>query len=109
MVQTFKILETGNVYFPLRDIGKKFTVIQTITFEIDASKFVDDLKKLGIGQIWINEIYRQLWKQISEDKKFIRDYRDCWLCPIRIDNFMGKWQCIVDVLKPVRKRWKKKY
>jgi len=105
MSQIFKILETGNVYLPLKDIGKAFIVKDTITFPLSKSKEIIKITETD-NLLFLNMIFRYFWEDIKKDKKFLKENKDCWLCPSRIENFMGQLEVTFDILKPVRKRSK---
>lgn len=105
MKHTFKILDVGNFYFPLRDMGKKFIVEDTITFSLEMPKDMITFGKKHpqmVLDLLYSEYPRMLWNEIKKDKKFLKKYKNYWLCPCHISSFKENIDFHVDILKPVK-------
>jgi len=101
----YPILKTPNFYFPLADTGKKFTVENTYNLMITDKKIIDvynDYKKMEkIGNImYIKEYSDIIWHAIKKEG-LDKEYKDCWLVPIRISKFGKNLEVDIDVLRPV--------
>ncbi len=105
--RSYPILKTGNFYFPLRDIGKKFIVLDTYSL---------DLREKGIGKRYkeiikitnkFNNIYIKLyaelfWRAVKK-YKLDKKCKNCWLVPVYITYFNDNWiELDVDILKPIK-------
>lgn len=100
--QKFEILKTGNFYFPVKDIGKKFIVLNTFDFEIDKNKseFLEIAKKHKI--LYFREYAEPIWKEIKKFIKKNKEYKNCWFVPTTMHEFNDKITVSVDILKPTR-------
>jgi hypothetical protein len=111
MKQIFKILKTGNFYFPIKDIGKKFRVFDTYNLISTDKKDIEMLKifryfKVGrIHHIFFGLYSNIIWKAIKKEKLHIK-YKNCWIVPtdIYLIKYKGKKEINMnmDILKPVK-------
>lgn len=105
---SYPILKTGNFYFPLRDIGKKFIVLNTYTLDLKEKNIGKEYKQIirkgkKFNHVFLREYSEIFWKAIKK-YKIDKKYRNCWLVPIYITYFKDNWiQLDVDILKPVKK------
>jgi hypothetical protein len=110
MVEKYKILEVGNVYFPLMDRLKEFIVEDTITVVLgqEESKRIIEFRERckDINSSYhVFMAFRELWNTLQKDKKLMK--KKVWLCPTLID-FDGDFVvCTVDVLKPIKNKTKR--
>jgi hypothetical protein len=73
----YKMLQIGHQYFPLMDVGKKFFIQDTVSYEIDIPKKLQTLFDAKIDnslyhnllylEILYDHIEREVWKQIMKD------------------------------------------
>jgi len=100
--QKFKFLERGYTSFPLRDIGKKFEVIDTVDISIKKTKFME-LKKLS-KFIWLHINYREIeeavWKEIRKKYRGLFKEAD-WLVISMISDFGKEIRVSLDMLSEV--------
>lgn len=108
MNQKFKILQTGNFYFPLKDKNKKFVVVNTFSLYSQTKELIQIYKmickmkkKFKLGEDF-SILSRLVWAIIEEHKKGFKNID--WLVPIRLE-ISGKDTLMLDVdlLKEVRK------
>ena len=102
MKKSFKVLETGNFYFPISEKGKEFKIKDTYTLEINDKNVVNVIKeamKLEIIDLsFIARIIYEECKKMNLDK----ECKKGWIVPCRF-SFFGedKIEVFVDVLQPV--------
>jgi hypothetical protein len=101
-VNPCKILEVGNLLFPLADINKKFVVEDTLQIEIPWDKNYE--RFLFILPQFISRI---LWKEICE-RNLHKKYRNCWLCPVHWCAYGDILDVSIDVLRPIHDRKKQR-
>tara|TARA_Y100000031_G_C8067325_1_gene313446 strand:+ start:47 stop:355 length:309 start_codon:yes stop_codon:yes gene_type:complete len=95
----FSFLERGFTSFPLRDVGKKFKVVDTVDISFKKPKFID-LKKLGkYMELYVNyrEIEEAVWKQIKKDKELLKEAD--WLVVSMISGFRDEIRVSLDILR----------
>ena len=97
-MQKFKILKTGNFYFPIMDKNKEFVVGETIDLALDKkyNKLIDFCFKTGI--IDFKSLVDPIWDAIKNSKD---NYKNCWLVPLRLNKIGKEYVCHVDVLRKV--------
>lgn len=100
--QIFKILDTGNFYFPLKDKGKKFTVSETLSIWSEEEDIVnrysiieEEYKQVNSFSLW--EMATLAWK-IIQSNKLDTQYKDNYLVPIRMNKIGKGISLTVDVL-----------
>ena len=105
----FSILTVPNFYFPMADIGKKFQVEDTYSLIIkdkDIIKRYNNYKKINekikdsVGFLFIKEYAGIFWHAIHEHG-LDKEYKNCWLVPIRISELGKELEVDIDVLRPV--------
>ena len=95
-------MERGYASFPLRDVGKKFEVVDTVDIDIKKTKFID-LKKLDkYMELHVNyrELEEAIWKEIKKEYKGLFKEAD-WLIISMISEFGDKIMVSLDMLKEV--------
>ena len=111
----YPILATPNFYFPMADMGKKFRVENTYNLIIKDKaiiKMYHDYEKMGVkmkhlgGLIFLKEYANIFWHAIKEHG-LDKEYKDCWLVPIRISEFGKNLEVDIDVLRPISSNKKK--
>ncbi|MFH1275816.1 MAG: hypothetical protein ABIH82_01785 [Candidatus Woesearchaeota archaeon] len=106
MKNIFKILETGNFYFPIKDKGKEFIVEETIDVVLDKKdKEIIDFCLKHQNMLDFGILSRSIWKAIQELN--LKYYKNRWIVPIRLDGFGKEYKCTIDVLKRVKSKDKK--
>lgn len=98
--ETYPFLKIGYTSFPLRDVGKKFKVIDIIDIKIKKPGFMDLKKVNKYMQSHINyrEIERAVWKEIKKNYKELFKEAD-WLVISMISEFGDKLTVSLDLLK----------
>jgi len=106
----FGVMQVGNIYWPLMDMGKKFIVEDTLDFELSKEDSKELLKLFKLGEkedvgLMINHLLflkclNKLWEEVQKDKELMK--RKVYLCPIYMDSFGENLHFCVDVLKPLR-------
>lgn len=108
MKNKFKILDTGNFYFPIIDEGKKFIIKETVDINIDKkdiglvtsfNKVMNKFPSLK-DDIDFKILANPIWKAIK--KELTDKYKCCWVVPIRLYKLGNNYLCTVDVLKKVK-------
>ena len=100
----YPFLKVGYCSFPLKDVGRKFKVIDTLDIEIKKPKFTD-FKNMGkckymLLHINYREIEKSLWEEIRKKHKELIKQAD-WLVISMISEFGDKLSVSVDMLKKV--------
>jgi len=111
----YPILKAPNFLFPIADIGKKFRVENTYNLPIKDKKIIQkfkDYKEMsqkmnGFSFGYIQPFAEIFWHAIKE-YKLDEEYKDCWLCPIRISTFGEELEVDLDVLRPISSNKKKR-
>ena len=104
MKNKFKILDTGNFYFPVMDKGKRFIVKETIDINLNKRdmklicKYKELTKELQSlkGDIDFRMLADPIWKAV---KKYLKEDKNCWVVPIRLYKRGESYICTVDILK----------
>ena len=99
-MRRFKILKTGNFYFPIKDKEKKFIVESTLDLKIDRkynSKIGFCLKNNKI--LYLRELAEPIWNACKKESK---NYKDAWFVPISLSKIGKDYLCMVDILKMVK-------
>ena len=112
----YTILKTANFYFPLADIGKKFKVENTYNLRItdkETIKKYDDFEKMGkkfknIGCMAFLKEYADIFWFAIKEHELDKEYRGCWLVPIRLSRFGEELEVDLDVLRPASSNKKKR-
>ena len=99
----YPFLKIGYASFPLRDVDKKFEVIDIIDIDIKKPAFMDFKKGNKYMRLHINyrEIERAVWKEIRKDKELFKEAD--WLVISMISKFGDKLKVSLDMLKEVKK------
>lgn len=105
--RTYRILKTGNFFFPLRDIRKKFIVFNTYSLDLKEKgigKEYKDIVKMNLKFNHINfKEYGDLFWRAIKEHKLDKEFKNCWLVPVHITYFNDNWiELDVDILKPVK-------
>ena len=101
--KSFEILKTGNFYFPVKDMDKKFIVHDIVDFEIDKKEFAFiDLERKH-KSMHFGSYADPIWSEIKKFLKKNKQYRNCWFVPTLMHEFRDKVSVSVDILKPVRR------
>ncbi len=98
----YNILKTGDFYFPVKDVDKKFTILETLDFEIDKKKLVIAKTMLKEGLIDLKAYAEPIWEDVKKFIKKNKKYKDCWFVPLKIDELGNRFLASVDILKPAR-------
>jgi len=99
----YPFLKMGYTSFPLRDVGKKFEVVDTVDIDIKKPIFIDFKKSYGYLQLHMNqrEIEKAVWKEIRKEYKKLFKKAD-WLVISMISDFGNKKLMVsLDMLKEV--------
>ncbi|MFW5846993.1 MAG: hypothetical protein ACOCUU_02415, partial [Nanoarchaeota archaeon] len=83
------VLKTGNFYFPYKDVGKEFELVDSFDVEIDAEKitsYEEIYKKHPIlnFKIYADEIWEGIKKFLEENKELKKSYKNCWFVPVTL-------------------------
>lgn len=105
--RSYKILEVGNIFFPVKDKGKKFKIINTVTIDLPINK-----KEFQMCLLMLNKykkyhdlglffIVKELWREICKQK--LNENCD-WItvCDMKVDEKSGSVEVIIDLLKEVK-------
>lgn len=100
--QTFPFLKIGYASFPLRDVGKRFEVVDTFDIGIKKPKLMDFKKgnKYMLLHINYREIERAVWEEIRKSHKKLLKEAD-WLVISMITEFGDKLNVSLDMLKEI--------
>jgi hypothetical protein len=98
----YPFLKIGYCSFPLKDVGKKFKVVDILEIEIKKPGFMDFKKLNKYIQLHINyrEIERAVWAELRKKYKKLIKNAD-WLVISMISEFGDKLSVSVDMLKKV--------
>jgi hypothetical protein len=106
MAEQFKILETGNFYFPITDKGKEFIVESTIDVVINKEdKKIIDFCLNDKEVLDFRMLSRSIWNSLQ--KSDFKNDTDCWIVPIRLNLLKDKYICIVDILRKINSKKQK--
>ena len=97
-MKKFKILKTGNFYFPIMDKNKEFIVENTIDLVLDKKydRLIDSCLKSK--NVYLKDLADPIWDALKKSKE---KYKDCWLVPITLDKIRKEHICHVDILRKV--------
>ncbi len=100
MKKKFKILDTGNLFFPFIDKGKKFIVEDTLEVTLDKknTRFIDFCLE-NKEPFYFGMLARPVWdtfKQLG-----LEEYKDCWFVPLCLYKMGKEYICSIDVLRKV--------
>ncbi len=100
--EKYRILDTGNFYFPVKYKGKNFAVLNTIDVNIDKkyNNLIDDFFKLGKKGTFFNMLAEPIWKSLK--KVLNKEDKNCWFVPIRIYKFEDEYICSIDILRELK-------
>jgi len=100
--RTYPFLKIGYASFPLKDVGKKFEVVNTFDIEVKKPKLMDFKKVNKYLQLHINhrEIEKAVWEEIKKSHKKLLKEAD-WLVISMITEFKDKLNISLDILKRV--------
>ena len=98
----YPILKTGNFYFPVKDMGKRFKVENIIDLKINIEhpEIFKFERKFGITHFrsYANPIWEELKKFLRKNK----DYKNCWFVPTSL-HLSGKIaEVSLDILRPIK-------
>ena len=107
----FKMLQIGRQYYPLKDAGKKFSVADTIDYQI---KFPDKFFKLFKTKITKNEMFdtlikfemlydyieQEVYKKIMKDD-YIKDVTWCRISHVSESLYKGQLTISIDLLEEI--------
>ncbi len=98
--EEFPFLKVWYTSFPLRDVGKKFKVVNTFDIYIKKPSFIDFKKGNKYMQLNINyrNIEKAIWEEIKKKHKELLKEAD-WLVISMISEFRNKLNVSLDMLK----------
>ena len=84
MKNEFKILATGNFYFPIIDKEKKFVVESTFDINLDKkyTKMIDECLKHK-NRLYFGMLAEPIWNALIKESK---KYKNCWFVPISLSK-----------------------
>lgn len=105
---TFKIMDVGNFFFPLKYAGEEFEVEDTYTIDIDMKSLASLHTIVFAGKynvIDFNYYAREIWDAIEPFIKGL-DYKTHWIAVNRIESGYQKNQMSVtfDILKSTKSK-----
>ncbi|MBA3064045.1 hypothetical protein FP803_01265 [Candidatus Woesearchaeota archaeon] len=105
MKNKFKILDTGNFYFPFIDKGKEFTVEDTIEFTLNKKQVkIIEFCLNKKGMLYFGMLAKPIWDSL---KKFnLEEYKNHWFVPVCLYKLGKDYICSVDVLRKARSKKK---
>ncbi len=96
-----KVLEVGNIYFPVKDKNKQFTIISTEDIRLDTSKSIELLKLKKVNSTFFNfQVIKELWTEISKEPRYLT-YD--WIVPIYMYDYDNVIYFTIDCLEEVKK------
>lgn len=100
MKNKFKILETGNFYFPIMDKGKKFLVEDTIDIDLDKkyNKLIETVFKMK-GSFLFGMLANPIWYACKKD---LKKYNNHWFVPIALIKMGNRYTCTIDILRKTK-------
>lgn len=100
--QVFPFLKIGYASFPLKDVGRKFEVVNTFDIAVQKPKLLDYKKLNKFMQLHVNyrEIERAVWEEIRKSHKQLLKEAD-WLVISMISEFGDKLNISLDMLKKI--------
>lgn len=105
MKNKFKILDTGNFYFPFIDKEKEFVVEDTL--EVTLNKKDTKLIELCLNRkdtLYFGMLARPIWDAFKEFN--LKEYKNCWFVPVCLYKLGKDYVCSVDILREVRSKRK---
>jgi hypothetical protein len=104
MKDEYKMLQVGQQYFPLKDVGKKFIVQDTVDYEIVLPEHVKHILKLELSDLFKWEmiydyIEKAVWEEIMKDN--YENVSWCRICHITESVNEGKLTVSIDLLEAV--------
>lgn len=103
--EKFKILKTGNFYFPFINRKEKFIVEGSVEValnkkEIESVEFCLKNKNL----IHFGMLAKPIWDALKNTlkKELKRDYKDCWFVPNNLFKLSKGYVCNIDILRKVK-------
>ena len=98
----FIFLDRGYTSFPLRDVGKKFKIVDTIDIYIKKPKLIEFKKLSKCRGFHINhrETEEAVWKEIRDAHKTLFKEAD-WLVISWVSEFGEKIMVSLDMLREV--------
>ena len=104
MKQTFKILDTGNFYFPLMQRGMKFRVLDTIDIEVKDKKIIEEIKVIEeMNQKYHFKYFNsRAWWDAIKQEGIDKEYKNCWIVPLFYDFFEDTITLHMDILQQVK-------
>lgn len=102
--EVFNVLKTGNFYFPYLHKKDKFKVIDTLELDLKIGKMDFDYYLKHISKfrtVYFSFFADPIWDAVHKFIKGKKEYKNCYLVPIKIDTFGKVVTASVDVLKKV--------
>ena len=99
---SYPILKTGNFYFPVKDIGKKFRVENIIDLEINIKHPEIFRLERKFNIITFKSYADPIWKELSKFLKKNKEYKNCWFVPTSMHLYGEKAEVSIDILRPAR-------
>lgn len=104
MKNKYKILDSGNFYFPVINKGKEFIVEDTIEVSLDKkdTKLIELCLKFknNADTLYFGMLAEAIWNAL---KKFnLKEYKNCWFVPIQLYKLGKDYICSVDILRETK-------
>ena len=98
MKNEFKILSTGNFYFPIMDKGKKFVVENTFDINLDKkyTEMIEECLKQK-NRLYFGMLAKPIWEAFK--KEFKKEYKNCWFVPDSLFKLGKDYVCTIDILR----------
>lgn len=83
MKKIFKFLERGYFCYSLKDKGKKFKVLDTLSLYYKDKKTIELLKRINkFNDYHLCIIGDIIWNAIKKER-LDKKYKNCWIVPVR--------------------------
>lgn len=103
MKNKYKILDSGNFYFPFIDKGKEFIVEDTIEVTLDKKdiRLIELCLKNSKEDLHFGMLAQGIWNALKE---FNWKHKDYWFVPLVLYKLGKDYICSIDILKKVNKK-----
>ena len=101
--QKFRVLATGNFYFPYLYKNERFIVKDTLDLPIkgkDANLIDFVLKRKS--SFYFGMLAEPIWELLKKEIKNNKEYKNCWFVPLNLMKLGKEYIVSIDVLKKVR-------
>jgi len=113
IMETYKILQTGNFYFPMKDFNKEFEIVNTMDLTFSDKEDIEFYENLirtrsikGLECSQVTSLSRFIWAKINKNE-YLKSLKgkNYWIIPLDLHYYKSKSLkeivVTIDVLKRV--------